>query len=313
MKEPKTLMEAVRHFSNPNTCHTYMVSVKWPDGQVVCPECGGMEIGEIKSRRMFQCKIKGCRKQFSVKVGTIFEDSALGLDKWIVAVWCIVNAKNGISSCELARAIGVTQKSAWHMLHRIRLAMKTPSYRRITGEVETDESVIGGRMRNRTGKRKEDHKRRYGPRGRKTIVHGLLERAGEVRAKVVPDSTRGTIESIVRQNVEKGSAIYSDIGSAYFCGYYGYLHQMVNHSLRYVEGRVHTNGLENFWSLLKRCLLGTYVAVEPQHLQAYLDEQCRRFNLRKGTDASRFHAVMQHVVGRRLPYRQLIDQDDSSS
>ena len=303
---PKTLLEAVRHFSDLDVCHAYMVKIKWPDGQVGCPECGCTEVGEIKSRRMFQCKTKSCRKQFSVKVGTIFEDSALGLDKWIVAVWCIVNAKNGISSCELARAVGVTQKSAWHMLHRIRLAMQTKSFRRITGEIESDESVIGGKLSNMSGHRKSKAKKRYGRFGRKTMVHGLLERTGEIRAKVVPDSQRGTIEPIVRANVEKGSALYSDIGSAYFCGYYGYLHRMVNHSLRYVEGRVHTNGMENFWSLLKRCLHGTYIAVEPQHLQRYLDEQCRRFNMRKGTDASRFHAVMQDVVGRRLCYNDLI-------
>ena len=275
MKEqnsPKTLLEAVRYFTDLDMCHAYMVNIKWPDGQVCCPECGGTEVGEIKSRRLFQCKAKGCRKQFSVKVGTIFEDSALGLDKWIVAVWCIVNARNGISSCELARAIGVTQKSAWHMLHRIRLAMQTKSFRRIIGEVETDESWIGAKMANMSGNRKTKAKKRYGHKGRKTIVHGLLERTGEIRAKVVPNVERGTIESIVRKNVEKGTKLYSDIGSAYFCGYYGYLHYMVNHAKQYVDGRIHTNGLENFWSLLKRCLHGTYVAVEPQHLQRYLSQ-----------------------------------------
>src|SRR6185312_6508805 len=145
---PQTLMEAVTYFADPNRCHEYMKSIKWPDGRISCPQCGGLEVGEIKSRRMFQCKAKGCRKQFSVKVGTIFEDSPLPLQKWFVAVWSITNAKNGISSCELGRAIGVTQKSAWFMLHRIRLAMKTGTFARIKGEIEADETFVGGLSKN---------------------------------------------------------------------------------------------------------------------------------------------------------------------
>ncbi|MCH8822233.1 MAG: IS1595 family transposase [Planctomycetes bacterium] len=174
-----------------------------------------------------------------------------------------------------------------------------------TGEIETDESFIGGKMSNMSGNRKSRARKRYGQKGRKTIVHGLLQRRGEIRAKVVPSVERGSIETIVRKNVENGSTLYSDIGSEYFCGYYGYLHYMVNHAKHYVDGRIHTNGLENFWSLLKRCLRGTYIAVEPQHLQRYLDEQCRRFNMRKATDAERFDYVMQDVVGRRLRFQEL--------
>lgn len=141
---PKTLIDAVRYFSDANVCHEYMLKLKWPDGRIVCPKCGSDNVGNITTRRLLQCRAKGCRKQFSAKVGTIFEDSPLPLTSWFVAVWCIANAKNGISSCELARALGVTQKSAWFMLHRIRLAMRTSFFRRMTGTVESDETFVGG-------------------------------------------------------------------------------------------------------------------------------------------------------------------------
>lgn len=304
--EPRTLLEAVRHFSDPDTCHAYMVGIKWPDGKVTCPDCGGDHVGEIKSRRMFQCKAKGCRKQFSVKVGTIFEDSPLGPDKWLVAVWCIVCAKNGISSCELARTIGVTQKSAWHMLHRIRLAMQTPTYRRISGKVETDETHVGGLVKFKHKADRDRIKAKFGPEGKnKTIVQGVLERGGEVRAQVVKNNQSRHIQPGIRANVEPGSILYSDIGSWYRGLEAEYVLQQVNHAIEYVNGEIHTNSLENFWSLLKRSLRGTYVAVAPWQLNRYLDEFCRRFNLRKLTDAQRFHAVMRYVVGRRLTYATL--------
>ncbi len=192
-EHPKTLIDAVTYFADPQVCHDYMKSIRWPDGVIVCPKCGGDKVGEIASRRMFQCKSKGCRKQFSTKVGTIFEGSPLSLQKWFVAVWSIANAKNGISSCELARAIGVTQKSAWFMLHRVRLAMKTKSFKkRIKGEIEGDETFIGGKMRNM-----HKSKRRKLPKGRgtvgKAVVQGLLERRGEARVRVVKDQKRSTL------------------------------------------------------------------------------------------------------------------------
>src|SRR4051794_18292974 len=202
---PTSLLDSVRYFSDLDVCHAYATRIKWPDGKITCPKCGGEHVGEIKSRRMFQCKNKDCRKQFSTKVGTIFEDSPLGLDKWFAAVWCIANAKNGISSCELARAIGVTQKSAWHMLHRIRLAMKTKSFRKIIGEIESDESFIGGKSKNM---HKDVRRRKIpGPGGAgKAVVHGLLERGGHLRACVVPDVTANTLHAKIHENVEKGAA-----------------------------------------------------------------------------------------------------------
>lgn len=304
--DPQTLMEAVKHFANLDTCHAYMVRVKWPDGRVTCPKCQGERVGYIASRRAFQCKDKACRKQFTTKVGTIFEDSPLGMDKWLVAIWCIVNAKNGISSCELARAIGVTQKSAWHMLHRIRLAMRTESFRKITGEVEADETFIGGKYKNMRAAKRREKSAIFGQNKGKLAVHGLLERGGDVRVKAVKRTNKATLDPIVRANVEPGSTMMTDIGSHYSGLYTEYLHEVVNHAMEYARGRVHTNGLENFWALLKRTISGTYVAIAPEHLQAYLDEQSRRFNLRHSTDGLRFLNVLRTVVGRRLTYKDLI-------
>ena len=305
MDEVKSLLDAVRYFSDLNACFRYMLGIKFPDGNVTCPHCSGEKIGLINSRRMLQCKSPNCRKQFSAKVGTIFEDSPLGLDKWFVAVWCIANDKNGISSCELARALGTTQKTAWFMLHRIRSAMSTKTFKKLSGEVESDETFIGG-----AGQNMHVSKRRKG-RGAvgKAIIQGLLERGGEFRGAVVCDTTRETLCGQVKKHVETGASIYTDAAPSYASLRDTYIHEIVDHAKCYVRGRVHTNGLENFWSCLKRTIHGTYVHVAPFHLFRYLAEQTYRYNARKLTDAMRFRRVMLAVAGKRLTYRELTAQD----
>lgn len=299
--QPQTLIEAIRHFSDKQVCHEFMVRMRWPDGNITCPRCSSDRIGFIATRTMWQCK--GCKKQFSTKVGTIFEDSPLGMEKWLPAVWLIANAKNGISSHELARSLGVTQKSAWHMLHRIRLAMQTGTFdKHLKGEVEADETFIGGKARNmHKGKRKAKGSGVVG----KAVVMGLLERNGEVRVKHVPNNRRGTVQTEVRRNVYHGASVFTDALKSYDGLDDEYVHGVVNHAERYVNGRIHTNGLENFWSLLKRALKGTYVSVQPFHLFRYLDEQSFRFNKRTGSDYTRFLEVMLSVAGRRLMFKQL--------
>jgi transposase-like protein len=309
---PKSLLDAVRYFSDPDVCHEYMIRVRWANERPSCPKCGSVKIGEIKSRRMFQCKNAECRKQFSTKVGTIFEDSPLGLDKWFVAVWAIANAKNGISSCELARALEVTQKTAWHMLHRVRLAMKTKSFRKIIGEVESDETAVGGKAKNMHLSKRKEKIKGTGFSG-KAVVHGMLERGGEVRCAVVPNYRINTLQKRVRENVEPGASLYTDKLPSYNGLAGEYLHEIVDHAKEYVRGRVHTNGLENFWSLLKRSIQGTYVAVDPAHLDRYLDEQAFRFNKRKGNDATRFLEAMLSVAGKRLTYAELTGKDGAVS
>ncbi len=298
---PATLVEAIRHFSDPDTCLDFMVTLRWPNG-VACPTCGDMEPRFIKTRRLWQCKGKHPKRQFSVKVGTIFEDSPLGLDKWLITMWMIANAKNGVSSYEIHRAIGVTQKTAWFMLHRIRLAMETDGFNDfLRGEVEADETFVGGKAKNMHADRKNFRGR--GTVG-KAVVMGLLERQGRVQAKVVPDTSTDTLQAEVRRNVYRGSEVFTDAHAAYQGLDDQYIHAFVDHTTMYVMGKVHTNGIENFWSLLKRCIHGTYITVNPAHLFRYVDEQAFRYNNRKTDDGSRFRTAASGAVGKRLTWKQ---------
>src|SRR5580658_2507422 len=302
-KEPSTLREAVVHFSNPQNCLNYLVRRRWPNG-VVCPTCGSTKVGFLANQLRWQCSNKHPKRQFSVKVGTIFEDSPLGLDKWLPCVWLITNCKNGVSSWEIYRAIGVTQKTAWFMLHRARLALQGNSGGKLGGEVEVDETFIGGKARNMHKDKRAEKITGRGPEG-KAIVAAVLERHGQVRATVVGTRRKPELQALVRENVGVGSAVYTDALKSYE-GLSEYEHQVIDHAEAYVDGQVHTNGLENFWSLLKRSINGTYVSVEPYHLFRYVDEQAFRFNNRKLTDSERFDCVMGQIVGKRLTYDELI-------
>ena len=303
METPKTLQQAIVHFSNLDNCQAFMIAARWPDGVVRCPTCDATKLTYLAKTRTWKCYSKHPRAKFSLKVGTIFEDSPLGLDKWLTAIWMIGNCKNGVSSYEIHRAIGVTQKSAWFMSHRIRLAMQNGSLAKLSGSVEVDETFIGGKARNmHMSRRQYLGSRETG----KVAVMGLLERHGEVRTMVVPNTKRKSLHGEVNAHVEAGSMVYSDALRSYNQLGETYIHNVINHAVEYVNGHVHTNGIENFWSLLKRTLRGTYVSVEPFHLFRYLDEQSFRFNGRKGTDAQRFAHVLSQITGKRVQYKELI-------
>jgi transposase-like protein len=300
---PKTLQEAIKYFADADTCVTFMAMMRWPDG-VTCLHCEGKAVSYLSSRRMWKCMNKACHKQFSVKRGTIMEDSAIGLDKWLAAIWLIANAKNGISSYEIHRTLGVTQKSAWFLLHRIRLAMQTGTFEKLSGQVEVDETYIGGLSRNM---HRDKRGRLSGTGGSgKIAVMGLLERNGKVRAKVLGDTKQHTLQGEVREHVESGSELFTDAHRSYFGLRADYMPQVIDHAGKYVDGQIHTNGIENFLSLLKRGIKGTYVSVEPFHLFRYLDEQTFRFNTRKGKDANRFLQAVGSIAGKRLTYEELI-------
>lgn len=307
--EPKTLLEAIQYFSDPDRCLEFMANLRWPDG-VICPTCGSKHVRFIATRRLWECNNKHYRRQFSIKVGTIFEDSPLSLDKWLAAIWIIANAKNGVSSYEIHRAIGVTQKSAWFMLHRIRLAMQEGSLEKIGGEVEADETFIGGKAKFMHKDKRASKITGTGSIG-KTAVMGLLARHGpdghsNVRTEVVPNTRRKTLSAKVREHVILGSEVFTDALASYTGLEADYVHQVIDHAEAYVRGKVHTNGLENFWSLLKRAVRGTYVNVEPVHLFRYLDEESFRYNTRKTDDGNRFQEVLSSVSGKRLTYKNLI-------
>jgi len=310
---PKTLQAAVVYFADPDTAFAEMVKFRWPDGVVRCPTCGSDRVWFTRSRRIWQCREDHSRRQFSVKIGSIMEDSPLGIDKWLVAVWLITNAKNGISSYELSRAIGITQKSAWFMLHRIRLAMQDEMGGKLGGHVEVDETYIGGKARNMHKDRRERVITGTGGMG-KVAVMGLLARHGKpghstIRVSVVQNNQKTTLQPKVRANVRRGSKIYTDTLLSYDGLGADYIHNVINHAERYVDGQIHTNGCENFWSLLKRALKGTYVSVEPFHLFRYLDEQAFRFNTRKLTDSARFAVTAAAAFGKRLTFKALTAAD----
>jgi hypothetical protein len=317
--EPKTLQEAIVHFSDPDRAFKFLMARRFADG-AYCPVCGAKEPRFIATRRLFECKTKHPKRQFSIKVGTIFEDSPIALDKWLTAVWMIANCKNGVSSYEIHRALGVTQKSAWFMLHRVRLALRMGTFDKLGGDpdggVEADESYVGGRVSNMHSRKRNQLMREAGdPNATKTIVMGLLDRSQrKIRATVVPNTSRMTLQNQVLKNVRYGTHLFTDQAPAYKALSDKYVHEFVNHMEKYVDGQVHTNGLENFWSLFKRHLSGTYVAVEPFHMQAYLDEQVFRYNNRGSktapkTDADRFDLVLRNLVGKRITYKELTGKE----
>lgn len=303
---PNTLQEAVIFFANPDNCHDFMMNLCWPDGKVICLRCGSDNVAYLPNARVFKCYQKHPCQKFSFKVGTIFEDSPLGLEKWLPVMWMLANCKNGISSWEIHRAVGVTQKTAWFMLQRARLAMQdNETGGKLGGEVEVDETFTGGKARNMHKEKRAAKITGTGGKD-KTPVLGILQRGGKVRTAVVRDRKKKTLDTIVRNRVESGSSVYTDTLPSYNDLKNGYRHEMVDHAVEYVHENVHTNGLENFWSLLKRSIGGTYVSVEPFHLFRYVDEQAFRFNNREEMDDSgRFTAVMKQIVGRRLTYKQL--------
>jgi transposase-like protein len=311
MKAPNTLQQAIIYFADADNCIKYMVEHRWPNG-IVCPTCGREDVSFLATQKKWQCKSAHAKRQFSAKVGTIFEDSPLGLEKWLPAVWIIASAKNGVSSYEISRTLGVTQKTAWFMLHRIRTAMANGSLLKIGGSgggVEADETFIGGKSRN-MHKSKRARAITNAPNRGKALVMGILERGGQVRASVIPNLSRPVLHGQVRKHVEAGSALYTDSMHSYIGLDNEYIHQVVDHAVEYVKGQVHTNGLENFWSLLKRGLNGTYVSVEPFHLFRYLDEQVFRYNNSATkdnplNDADRFSAVLLQVAGKRLTYAEV--------
>jgi transposase-like protein len=317
MDTPKTLQQAIRYFSNEQVCIDTIAKLRWPNGPI-CPVCMGTEHYYLATQKRWKCK--KCAKQFSVKLGTIFEDSPISLDKWLVALWMLVNYKNGISSYEVGRDLGITQKSAWFVLQRLRLALQAGSMTKIGGNgkaVEVDETFIGGKARNM-----HMSKRARGITGTggkdKTPVVGILERGGHVRTSVIANRRKKSLQSEVRQNVTVGSVLFTDSLPSYNGLESEYAHQIIDHAVSYVDGNVHTNGLENYWSLLKRGIKGTYVSVEPFHLFRYLDEQSFRYNNRGNKEtpvkyADRFALALSQIAGKRLTFAEVTGKVGASA
>jgi transposase-like protein len=309
---PKTLIEAIQYFSDLDVAHDFFAKMRWLDGPA-CPRCGSKDVAYLPKYRRYSCSHGHASRQFTVKTGSVMEDSALGLDKWAVAFWLEVNAKNSISSYEIHRALGITQKSAWFMLHRIRLAVKSNSFEKMGRggiPVEADETYIGGLAKNMHKSKRAKLTGRGG--ADKAAVMGLLQRhSGKrhstIRTTVLPGlPTHEVVSAVIHKHVESGAHLMTDEHSAYKPLYTDFEHHFVDHANKYAEGIVHTNGLENFWSLFKRCIKGTHISIEPFHLEAYLDSEAFRFNNRELKDAGRFMLAAQGYHGKRLTYKALI-------
>jgi transposase-like protein len=310
MENPTSLLEAVRQFAAPQVAHDFFLALRFPNG-IACPRlgCGSADVAKIKNRNVWRCR--ECNRQFTVKVGTIFEDSPITFSKWLPAMWLLSANKNGISSCELARALKVTQKSAWFMLHRLRYAMTTDSFERLNGEVEIDETFVGGKekyKKNYRARTADGMKRRSkGPMYGKTAILGMVQRGGgQVRAMKIDERTGSHLQRRIRRNVAPGTTVYTDAFGGYNLLDSEYVHRVIDHAVSYVEGNVTTNRIENFWSCLKRTLTGTYIAARPKHLDRYLDEQVFRFNERANTDGPRFIKALKGADSKRLTWNGLV-------
>lgn len=300
------LIELAEKFPDEKTCREYFADKRW-HGKIICPHCGNYKkkIYEFKSRGLYKCS--NCDKQFTVKVGTIFEGSKLPLKKWFYAIYLITSRKKGISSLQLSGDLKITQKSAWFMLHRIRYAIRTKTFWNapLNGVVEADETLIGGKE-----KFKHADKKIKGSQGRsskgKTTVFGLAQREGKVIAQTVKNSAQESLHPVIIENVSQDTTLMTDEWRGYNGLRLIYNHKRVNHSSgEYVVGDAHTNNIENFWSLLKRGIIGTFHYISPKHCDKYIDEFEYRYNTRKITDKNRFDLMLNNSES-RLKYSQLI-------
>ncbi len=297
----RSILELVQYFNSEEKCAEYLAEKRW-HGHPVCPKCGNGSVYTLKGKvKRYKCA--GCREQFSVRVGTIFEDSKIGLQKWFLAIYLITAHKKGISSLQLSRDLHVTQKTAWFMLHRVRYALAYEPTEQMSGTVEVDETYVGGKDKNRhASKRTHD----FGG-SKKAAVVGIVERGGNVIARHTPNTDKKTILPIIHAAVTKGTTICSDEFAGYTSLRKVYDHQTVKHgAFEYVSGAIHTNSIEGFWSLLKRGIVGIYHFTSEKHLQKYVDEFVFRYNSRSISDSGRFDQMLSNSQG-RLTYKTLIN------
>jgi transposase-like protein len=307
----KTLLDLLSYFDNEQVCRDYLELMRWSEG-VICPyeDCKHNKVFSFSNGKTYKCA--KCKRQFSVKVGTIFEDSKISLKKWFAAIYLITSHKKGISSIQLGKDIGVTQKTAWYMNHRVRHSLGWDTDEKLSGVIEADETFMGGKESN-----KHQSKRTESTQGRsvetKTPIAGVVERGGEVRAKKVKDTSGSSLRKFVYENVERGSQLHTDE----WWGYKGlekiFGHSVIKHNEKqYVNGNCHTNTMEGFWSLLKRGVMGIYHSWSDKHLQKYIDEFVFRYNTRSLTEADRFNLMLSGLAN-HLPYSKLIQDEKTNS
>ena len=303
-REGVSVRKFFKLFPDDNTAEAWFVKQRWPDG-VTCPHCHSENVQTNCAHKSmpYRCRAKECGKRFSFKTGTVMQSSKLGYQTWLFAIYLISTNLKSISSMKLHRDLDVTQKTAWHLAHRIRQGWNPNRKRAFAGPVEVDETFMGGKRKNMSNAKRKTLTGR-GPVG-KTAVLGIKNRnTNEVAAKVVDDTQIGTVTDFVTKNTKTGAKVYTDDALAY-----GWLlnRKSVKHSLQeYVRGEVHTNGIESFWSMLKRAHMGTFHQISTRHLHRYVGEFAGRHNMRDFDTIEQMEIVADRMVGKRLRYKELV-------
>lgn len=305
--EFKSLPQLLEYFNDEQVCRSFLEQQRW-DGKPVCVHCGCVDA--YRTNRGYKCSDKSCGKKFSVTVGTVFENSKIKLSLWFAAIYLATAHKKGISSLQLSRDLGITQKSAWFMLHRIREMLRSKSSKMLTGEVQADETFVGGNMKNKSNSKRREMREKYGKLtggAHKKPILGMLQKGGEVQCFVIDKAMGSVIKPLLVENIDKDAIVVTDG----FGGYHGIDklfsgHIVINHDKsEYVNGKFHTNSIEGFWSLFKRGYVGIYHYMSKEHLHRYTDEFTYRYNTRHLKDCERFVSSIKQVNG-RLTYKQLI-------
>ena len=306
-QEFNSLFDMMQVFSDEKKCVDHFRADRWSNG-VVCPHCGSVEVYNLKDGT-HKCKEKECAKKFSVRFGTIFDDSKIALQKWFMAIYLATSHKKGVSSCQLAKDIKVTQKTAWFMLHRIRAAIIVDRSKPLTGTVEIDETYVGGKEKNKHANKRIKGTQGAGSAKSKTVVFGMVERGGDLRLNVIERASEPSVKPVIRSNISNTATVNTDEGRHFAWMHREYEHKQVKHALgQYVDGDAYTNTIEGAFGHFKRAIVGIYHHASDKHIGRYTEMFAWRWNSREMNEGERVNFLLKSTQGRKLTYKMLINK-----